>query len=122
MPRDPHAVTDLASGAAVAQPAGTAIAPANGAVINAANDTSRVAVRVTNTAASAKIVTFKAGSTNPPAVRKGLGDLAVSLPAGADRVIVLESARHCQPDGTINVDFETGMTGIISTVRVPKGA
>lgn len=123
MPRDAVAITDLPSGAATAQPAGTAINPTNGANIAGVKDTGRLVVRVTNTSAGAKNVTFKAGTSNPPAGRKGIGDLVVSVPANTGDVLaVLESARFLKPDGSIDVDFAASTTGIISAVRLPKGA
>lgn len=120
MPRDIVAITALTPDAGTAQPAGTAINVTNGAVINGIGDSKRVVVRVQNTNAGAKIVTFKAG-VNPPSSRKGLGDLAVSVPATTgDRLFVLESSRFLQADGSIQVDFEAAMTGFVSAVRVPK--
>lgn len=120
MPRDIVAITPLTPDAGTAQPAGTTIVVANGAVINGAGDTKRLLVRVANTFAGAKIVTFKAG-VNPPAPRKGLGDLAASVPASTGvSLFVLESARFLQADGSIQIDFEAGMTGNVSAVRVPK--
>ena len=118
MPRDAVAVTALASGAATTTPAGVAIAPANGANV-AQSDASLTVVRVTNSAGAAKNVTVKAGA-KPPAVRSGIGDLVVAVAAGADKMLCLESARFAQADGSINVDFEAGMTGTISAVSIPK--
>lgn len=122
MARDAVAITALASGAATATPVGTTITPANGANIAAVGDTNRLVVRVTNTAGAEHTVTFKAGTSNPPAVRKGLGDLAIPVAASGDVMVILESARFEKPDGSIDVDYETGFTGKISAVRVPKGA
>lgn len=122
MARDAVAITALTSGAGTAQPAGTAITPANGANIAAVGDASRLVVRVTNTAAANKDVTFKAGG-NPPALRSGLGDLTVTVPATTgDSLVVLESARFVKADGSIDVDFAAGHTGVLSAVRLPKGA
>lgn len=122
MPRDAVTITSLTSGTAVAQPAGTTITPANGANIPNVGDSSRVLIRVTNTNGSDRVVTFKAG-TNPPALRAGVGDLAVTVPATTgERLVVLESARFVKADGSIDVDFGASMAGIISAVRLPKGA
>jgi hypothetical protein len=121
MPRDAIAITDLAVGAGTAQPAGTAINVANGGVINNVGDTSRLVIRVTNTAGAGKNVTIKAG-VNPPAARKGLGDVVVQVPTVSERLIVVESARHLQADGSIQLDYEAAMAGVASVVRVPKGA
>jgi hypothetical protein len=122
MPRDAVAHTVLASGAATTTPAGVAINPANNASITSLKDGSRIAVRVTNTSAAERPVIFRAG-VNPPALRAGLGDLTVKVPlTTGDVLVVLESARFAQADGSINVDYETGHTGAISAVRLPKGA
>ena len=120
MARDAVTVTDLVSGAGTTNPAGTTITPANGANIAGVKDSSRVVVRVTNTNGTNRVVTFKAGD-NPPAVRKGLGDLAVTVPATTgDKLIVLESARFVKADGSIDVDFGASMAGVISAVRIPR--
>jgi DNA-binding beta-propeller fold protein YncE len=122
MPRDAVATTDLPANAGTLQPAGVVITPANGAILTgAAGNSDRLVVRVTNTAATPKNLTVKAG-VNPPALRAGLGDLVVAITNATERLFVLESARFAQADGSIWVDFEAGMTGIISVVRTPKGA
>ena len=121
MPRDAIAITDVPAGSSVVTPAGTTINVANGGNI-AIGASHRLIVRVTNTFAGGKNVTFKAGA-NPPALRASLGDLVVQVAASTgDRLIVLETARHLKADGTIDVDFEAGMTGAISAIRAPKGA
>lgn len=120
MARDAVSVTDLTSGAGTTTPAGVAISPTNGANITAVKDTNRVVVRVTNTNGTDRVVTFKAGA-NPPAIRKGLGDLALTVPATTgDVLVVLESARFVKADGSIDVDFGASMAGKISAVRIPR--
>lgn len=122
MARDAVTVTSLASGVAVTAPAGTAINPTNGAVINAAGNTGRLLLRITNTNGTDRVATIKAG-TNPPALRAALGDLAITVPATTgDKLFVVESARFMQADGSIIVDFGASMAGIISAVRLPKVA
>lgn len=122
MARDAVTVTALSANALNTNPAGTAINTTNGAVINGVKAGDRVLVRITNTNGTQRVATVKAG-VNPPAPRKGLGDLAVTVPATTgDVLLVLESARFLQADGTINVDFAASMAGIISAVRLPKGA
>lgn len=120
MARDAVAITALSANAGVANPAGTTINVTNGANIAGVGDTSRLIVRVTNTDASDRVVTFKAGA-NPPAVRTGLGDLAVTVAAtSGDQLIVLESARFVKADGSIDVDFAASFAGKISALRQPK--
>jgi hypothetical protein len=120
MPRDAVAITDLPTGVGTATPAGTTVVQANGANIAAIKDAARLVVRLTQTSGAPVVATFKAG-VNPPAVRKGIGDLAVSVPATTgDVMVTLESARFLQADGSINVDFAAGYVGKISVMRVPK--
>lgn len=120
MPRDAVTVTDLAANAGTSEPAGTTITPANGANIANFGEGDSVVVRVTNTNGTDRTVTIKAG-VNPPAVREGLGDLAVVVPASTGvKYLVLETARFCKADGSIDVDFETSMAGKICALRIPK--
>lgn len=122
MPRDSVTVTSLTSGSAATTPAGTTITPANGAVIPNVGDTSRLLIRITNTNGSDRVATIKAGA-NPPAGRKGIGDLAITVPAtSGDKVVVVESGRFTQADGSILVDFGASMAGAISAIRLPKAA
>jgi len=122
MPRDAVVITALAAGTAATNPAGTAINPTNDAYIADVGDTSRLLIRITNTNGSDRVATIKAG-VNPPAPRQGLGDLDITVPATTgDKVIVVESARFLQADGSINIDFAASFAGIISAVRLPKGA
>ena len=122
MARDAVTVTALTANAINTNPAGTAISPTNGANIAGAGNTNRLLVRVTNTNGTQRVVTFKAGA-NPPGSRKGLGDLAITVPATTgDVLVVLESSRFVKADGSIDVDFGASMAGIISAVRLPKAA
>lgn len=81
---------------------------------------------ITNTAGSDKNVTVRAGvgggSTPGPAFRSGIGDLVVPCHTASGGCLIgpLESARHAQLDGSINVDFATGLTGVLTVFQVPK--
>src|SRR5664280_2560434 len=120
MPRDAVGVTALTTNAANTNPAGTTINTTNGASIGQ-YDPTRTVIRITNTAGAEKTVTIKAG-TNPPAVRKGISDLTVQVPATTgDILLAIEPSRFEQADGTISVDYEAGHTGKISAVQVSKG-
>lgn len=91
-----------------------------GAVVNDAIP-ERLLIRVTNTEGSTNVLTIKAGD-NPPALASGLGDVTVTVaattginyfgPFGSDRVL--------QSDGTMLIDFETGMTGTIDVLLLPR--
>lgn len=122
MPRTAVPVTSLTPNAQNLTPAGTALDPANGHTIAAPPlRTSQLLIRITNTFAGTKLITFKAGGSNPPAVRKGLGDLAITIAASTgDNLFLLESARFGQVDGTINVDIAAGAVGFITAIALPK--
>lgn len=81
---------------------------------------------ITNTAGADKTVTVRAGvgggATAGPAFRSGLGDLAVTCHTASGGCIIgpLESARFAQLDGSINLDFGTGLTGVLTVFQVPK--
>ncbi|MBM3494634.1 MAG: hypothetical protein FJX72_10030 [Armatimonadetes bacterium] len=121
MARDSVAITQLSLSAGVAEPAGTTIAPANGATIPAGGDTRKLVIRVTNTHGSDHPVTVKAGSGGP-AFRRGLGDQSVTVAATSGvQYLTVESARFVQSDGAIHLDFDTGMTGKVMAFRLPDG-
>ncbi|HEY4429232.1 MAG TPA: hypothetical protein VGN08_13600 [Solirubrobacteraceae bacterium] len=122
MPRDVTTPTPLVLAAATNTPAGTAITPSNGGTIAGANDGSHLVLRITNTSGSERPVTIKAG-VNPPAVRAGLGSLVVNVPATTgDVTFMVESTRHCQADGSVLVDYETGHVGKLICVLITKAA
>lgn len=119
MPRDSVTITTLALNGGVAEPSGTTITPANGASIAAGGDTRKLLIRVTNTHTSDHTVTIRAGA-NPPAFRSGIGDATITVPASTGvRYITVESARFAQADGSIWLDFDTGMTGKVMAFCLP---
>jgi hypothetical protein len=123
MARDAVVVTSLASGVASTTPAGTTINTTNGAIIaGGAGNSGRLLIRITNTNGTPRVATILAGD-NPPAIRSGLGNLAITVPATTGDVsFVVESGRFGQDDGSILIDFAASMAGIISAVRLPKVA
>lgn len=69
--------------------------------------------------ASGDTVTFKAG-TNPPAMRAGLGDLAITLAADDVKFVAVETARFMRADGTIlAVCTDAGTT--LQAIMLPPG-
>jgi hypothetical protein len=101
--------------------AGTAIDTSNGHVLTLPND-KRVLIEVDNTGTvAASTVTLKAGD-NPPAFLAGAGDLAVAVgTAGKHRgVIIIETARFMQDDGTINIDAAGFSAGTIAAYSLPR--
>lgn len=81
----------------------------------------RLLIRVTNTEGSTNTVTIRAGDT-PPALAAGQGDLVVTVAAttGVQFISALESNKYLQDDGSLSIDFETGMTGSIDCLYWPR--
>lgn len=80
-------------------------------------------IRVANTEGSTNTLTVQSGA-NPPALAAGLGDLVVTVAAttGVQYVGPFEGGRFMQSDGSLWLDFETGMTGTIDVLTVPRNA
>jgi hypothetical protein len=114
------AVTALTSGTAVALPETTAL---NGSTdtlsITGASDADKLLILINNTTAAEKEVTIKKGE-NPPAVRKGLGDLVIKVPEKSQAVVAIESARFANTEGNIIVSCAASTTGFLSAIRLPK--
>lgn len=114
--------TVLGLNSATADPAGTAIVAANTHVITPTGPSSKLAIRLTNTTASEKIITILAGD-NPPADAAGQGDLAITFAAGDStpvvKWVVIESARFIQDDGTVHITVASATTGFIAAVELP---
>lgn len=124
MPRDAVALTTLTQNGGTLAPAGVTITPANGANIaapTAPSSDNSLFLYITNTAGADKVVTIKAGVSTAPSTRGGTGDLAftVTTAAGAALIGPLETNRFAQTDGTINVDFASGLTGKITAYISP---
>ncbi|MGE3835252.1 MAG: hypothetical protein AB7H43_10745 [Acidimicrobiia bacterium] len=121
------AMTPNTVAAFVAGTTGTTIDATNHHVITppAGCPVEELLVIVTNTTASTKAATVKAGD-NPPAFEAGQGDLAISLTDGSTTpqsgAVVLQSGRFVQDDGTINIDIAASMTGKITCFRIPRTA
>ena len=98
---------------------GMNLALASSAIPSAAN-TDKLVLVVDNTAAGAHNFILRAGASNPPAFRAGLGDLTISV--GATTTVYIgpfDYARFVQSDGSLNIDFDAGTTGTIQALLVP---
>jgi hypothetical protein len=99
-----------------------------GVTVNAV-EPERTLIRVTNTEASTNVVTVRAGD-KPPAEAAGQGDLAVTVAAstGVQYIGPFESGRFLKrvddtglvKSGSLFIDFETGMTGAIDVLLLPR--
>lgn len=118
-------LTSLSLNSSVTQPAVNTI-DTNGTVpLPALGETERVVLEVINTDDAALTVTVKAGAEGAGAVRSGIGDMAVALPASGspgDKKIIgpFESARFQQADGKISVAFLAATGAPACTVRAYK--
>lgn len=101
---------------------GMNLALASSAVPSAA-DCDLLVLVVSNTAAAAHNFILRAGASNPPAFRKDLGDLTISV-TNATTLYAgpFEPARFLQSDGSLNVDFSSGFTGTILALLLPRTA
>ena len=115
-------VTALALDAGTAAPAATTIVQADGAVIAAGGDTGKLYIEVTQTDATARNLTVKAPTDNPHAPRAPRGDLVVACAQNVARILVIESARFAQTDGSIHLDFAASFAGSMRAYRLPRGA
>jgi len=124
MARTAVTVTTLTGNAAVADVTDTTIDATNSHKITppAGAMVEDLVLRITNTTASTKVATVKAGA-NPPA-SDAPADLAVSLTAGnvtaQVKFVRLESGRYVQNNGDVNVDIAAGMTGTIGAFYCPR--
>ena len=121
--------------------AGTSVDATNGMNIPLASSAipskpgaDRLVIWVLNTTASTKTVTIRAGAgvaapsgfgyAYPvPSQEQGLGDLTtgnLTATTGSAMIGPFDAARFIQPDGSINVDFASGMTGTIWAFLLPR--
>ncbi len=128
MARTAIPVTNLVKDSGVQIPTATAVDPTNGHYVDISGEAGRLLIHINNTYAGTKVVTIKAGTTNPPAFRNSLGDATYTASA-SDRCIVgpFESARFVQPaggtdggnGGRIFIDLASGITGSIAALFIP---
>lgn len=129
MPRTLIPLTNLVKDGGIQVPVATAVDPTNGHYVEIGGLTGQLIVSINNTFAGTKLVTVKAGTANPPAFRKDLGD-ATFTAAASDRCIVgpLESARFVQPaggtdggsaGGRVFIDLAAAITGTIAALFIP---
>jgi hypothetical protein len=110
----------LESTTAIDQPNGMNVVVTSEA-IPAKGELQDVILIVSNTAAAAHNAIIRAGAGPVPAFRASLGDLTVSVTNATTQIIgPFESARFAQADGSLNLDFDVGMTGTVAALRVPR--
>lgn len=102
----------------------TAIDVANGMFIDCSGIKSgKLLLIIQNTFAGSKAVTVRAGALSPPAFRKDIGDLTLTLAAQNDySVVTLESSRFVGQVGAATqlfLDFAASMTGSVWAFKLP---
>jgi hypothetical protein len=123
MARTAVSYSPLVANGHLTSPAGTTIDATlvtNGVVINSV-DPERTVLRVNNTAGTPKNVTVKAGAGRQ-AWLAGAGDYvqAVAATSGSELLGPFTSARFQQRGSSMYVDFESGFTGTITVLKLPK--
>jgi hypothetical protein len=128
MPRTAITLTDMTQNAGIDIPVGAAIDQGNGMTIAipGADTTASISLNqlfllVQTTNGSDKTVTVKAGVSTSPSTRGGTGDLVVTAHAASGGALIgpLEKNRFAQTDGSVNIDFAAGITGMISAFMWP---
>lgn len=120
MARTDIPVTELAAGTITAQPAGTTADPTNDHVITVDFPLEELLLHITQTDATARVVTIVAGDS-PPALSAGQGNIEQSIAQNGVYVVGgLESARFLQSDGTLHIDLAASFAGTIRAYRVPR--
>lgn len=102
--------------------AGTAIVAANTHVITPTKRDGKLLIRLVNTTAASKAFTVAAGDS-PPAASAGQGSVAISLADGSTTPVTgwvcIDSARHMQSNGTIEITVAASTTGFITAFQLP---
>jgi hypothetical protein len=106
-------VLQLSRNAGTATTAGT-IDTSNGQVIAAGAVTGDFVLYVDNTGAAGTII-FPPGD-NPPSVAAN-GTLNIDIDGTAEMYITVETARFTQDDGTINIDWSSGLAGSVMAIE-----
>lgn len=114
-------ITQLALGA-TADVAGTTVVAGDTHVITPTKGSRKLLLRFKNTTASTKVWTVVAGDANP-AQSAGQGDTTISLTDGSTTpqvaFVAVDSARHQQDDGTVQVTVAASTTGTITAFQLP---
>lgn len=124
MPRTAVAPTSLVPNSSIAQPSATTIDSTlvtNGVSIPIGHS-EEIWVEITQTAASAKVITVQSGDPTKGAFEGGLGDHTRSMAQNAVALFGPFTGGRFQQGGAIHIDFESGTTGSMRVYRMPRTA
>jgi len=119
MARTAVAIISMNSAGSSVNPTLTAIDATNSHVITPDRAFRRLVLVAQNTFAGSKTLTIKAGAY-PPAFRKFLGDLVITLTQNQWVYQQIDGSRFAQTDGTINIDVAAATTGTIGVFGLQK--
>lgn len=117
MARATLTVQDLLTTGGTVNTIGGTLVAADGALIRAGGNTQKMFLHIT-AGTIAGTLNIKAGD-NPPAFRKGLGDVTIVLTANQTQFVVIESARHSKSNGDIYID-SVGELVVVKPYRLPN--
>ena len=117
MARATLTIQDLTLGSGTLNSIGGTIVAADGALIQAGGKTRNLFLHIT-AGTIAGTLTVKAGD-NPPAFRKGLGDVTQVLTANQQVFLPIESARHAKSNGDIYIE-SAGSLVVVKPYRLPS--
>jgi len=122
MARTAVTVNTFTPTAGLTDPAGTTADATNDHVVTGV-PLEELVLRFANTNGSDRVATIKAGD-NPPALRAGQGDIAITVPAttGVMWAGPFESGRFAQADGSLEIDLATSFAGTVTAFRIPRTA
>jgi hypothetical protein len=127
MARTDVSTTKLAEEVDILAPAGVAVDVANGhrilyGVVSGSalgGRVRRVLIRITNTAASTKVVTIVRG---PGAQDPAAADYATqAIPITSGEINLIVGPKYIQADGGIYLNFVAGHTGVVIAYELPAG-
>jgi len=82
----------------------------------------RTVLRVANTAGSPLNVYVRKGDSPPALLAQGDYTEQIAATSGIEYLGPFTSGRFIQSDGSLEIDFETGFTGTIDVLEMPRSA
>ena len=116
MPRQALTIQDMTHSGGVVNSISGTLLQVDGGVVAAGGKTRNLFLHI-QAGTAAGTITILAGA-NPPAFRKGLGNLVIALTANQMLFFPLESARYTQTNGDIYIDTASNLV-VVKPYRMP---